>query len=49
MRLLVTFTAHACEFDGHFYNCSKALVTYKHLLRYRQYVSEVVIVLRSRE
>jgi len=47
MKLLVTFTAHAVEVDGKFCNRSKALLNYTHLLRYRHYVSDVVVVLRS--
>jgi glycosyltransferase involved in cell wall biosynthesis len=49
MRLLVAFTAHGCEVGGRFYNRSKALVNYEHLLRYRSYVSDVVIVLRCKK
>lgn len=49
MKLLVTFTAHAVEVEGKYYNCSRALVDYKHLCRYRQYIKDVVVVLRCKK
>ena len=49
MKLLITFTAHAVEFEGKYYNCSKALVNYEHLCRYKQHIKDVVVVLRCRK
>ncbi len=49
MKLLVTFTAHAAEVEGKYYNCSRALVNYKHLCRYRQYIKDVVVALRCKK
>ena len=48
MKLLVTFTGHAVEMAGRFYNRSKALVNYEHLCRYRQAGGDVVVMLRCR-
>ena len=49
MKLLLAFTAHAVEVDGRFHNRSKALLSYKHLCRYRQTVKDLVVVLRCKK